>query len=92
MLFLRRKGFGQDLSSSYLSVLGDYNVDRDLLLTVDFHPNNRFFFTDERSVEGGISAPPKGKSHARFYLRLTEDDGVPSYATFVDGEYREFFP
>lgn len=52
--------------------------------------NNSFFFADERSANGGISAPPKGESYAKFFLSLTEDEDIPSYATFVDGEYREF--
>jgi len=31
-----------------------------------------------------------GESHAKFFLSLVEDNEVPSYATFVDGVYKEF--
>lgn len=54
--------------------------------------NHSFFFADERLVDGGASVPPNGESHAHFFLSLTKDDKTPSYATFVDGEYREFCP
>lgn len=51
----------------------------------------RFFWADERKADGGhVGSKPDGDGHSELFLRLTEDDEVPYYVTFVDGKYREF--
>ncbi|KAJ4415450.1 hypothetical protein N0V82_007321 [Gnomoniopsis sp. IMI 355080] len=50
----------------------------------------RFFFADERAADGSaVGSKIDGAGHSEMYLRLTEDDEVPYYVTFVDGKYKE---
>lgn len=53
----------------------------------------RFFFADERTADGApVYSDVNGAAHSEMYLRLTQDNEVPYYVTFVDGKHKEFFP
>lgn len=53
---------------------------------------NRFFFADERTIEGrSASTKINGPGHAEFYYELAQGVGLPWHATFVIGHgYKDF--
>lgn len=65
------------------------NISVHLLIS---HANiDRFFYADERKADGSDAGrQPSAEGHAKIYVQLTEDDSLPTYVTFVDGEYHEF--
>ncbi|KAH8895783.1 NAD(P)-binding protein [Thozetella sp. PMI_491] len=54
--------------------------------------NWRFFFAEERTSEGQpMGFVPGAESHATMFLHLAEGkEDLPSYITFVDGQYHTF--
>ncbi|KAJ4294942.1 hypothetical protein N0V88_005181 [Collariella sp. IMI 366227] len=52
----------------------------------------RFFYAEERSAEGTpMGFTPGAESHAEMFLELVKrGENLPSYITFVNGQYREF--
>lgn len=62
--------------------------------TLESHQANSwdsFFFADERLADGApMLSGVSGESHAKFFLSLVEDNETPSFATFVDGVYKDF--